>query len=473
MKTKLIKFFFINFLVFFSNNFAIAKTTENSNSPKKLILDEVTKSAITNYPEILKFYEKIETNKGKILQNKGFFDIKLKAQYQDKTRGFYDGKISDYSFEKQNEFLGSKIYGGYRKSFDDFAPYDGNYNTNSRGEYRIGGSVSLLRNREIDEFRLDLFNSELSFKETTMQLEKLKLDIKRDAIKSYYNWLTAGHIFKTYHDLYELAKHRQEQLKIRHQKGDIAKIILVENERNILQRNSLMLEAKNNFENSAIALSIYYRQTDGTPLSPKNEELPEINFINQEFSNLNISKDIEFALQNRPEMKIINIQKNIEQNNLLQAKNLYLPKLDLNFEASKDLGKGPISRSQGNNQIRLDFELPIQQNIAKGKILQSTAMLNLLKIEEQFLNDKIRNEIQQISNSIATTTTIFNNYLNEYKLSHILEMAERERFKQGNSEFFLINLREQEVASARINKLIAFLKYQSFKADYNVAIFRQ
>ncbi|MFM8185872.1 MAG: hypothetical protein ACKN9I_02985, partial [Alphaproteobacteria bacterium] len=82
-------------------------------------------------------------------------------------------------------------------------------------------------------------------------------------------------------------------------------------------------------------------------------------------------------------------------------------------------------------------------------------------------------EINQISNSIATTTTIFNNYLNEYKLSHTLEMAERERFKQGNSEFFLINLREQEVASARINKLIAFLKYQSFKADYNVAIFHK
>lgn len=473
MKTKLIKFFFIIFLSNSSIDFAFAKNLLANNSINKLELEEVTKSALTNYPEILKFYEKIETNKGKILQNKGFFDVKLKAQYQDKTRGFYDGKIFDYSIEKQNGFLSSKIYGGYRKSFDDFASYDGNLNTNNNGEYRLGGSLSLLRNREIDEFRLDLFNSELSFKETEWQLEKLKLEIKRDAVKSYYSWLTAGHIYKTYYDLYELAKHRQQQLKIRHQKGDIAKIILVENERNILQRNSLMLEAKNNFENSAIGLSIFYRLDDGTPVIANKETLPEINFINQEFSNFNIAKDIDFALQNRPEMKIINIQKNIEQNNLLQAKNLYLPKLDLNFEASKDLGKGPISRSQGNNQIRLDFELPIQQNIAKGKILQSTAMLNLLKIEEQFLTDKIRNEIQQISNSIATTTTIFNNYLNEYKLSHILEMAERERFKQGNSEFFLINLREQEVASAKINKLIAFLKYQSFYADYNVAIFHQ
>jgi len=473
MKTKLTKFFFIIFLSNSSIDFVFAKNHPVTNATNKLQLEEVTKSALTNYPEILKFYEKIETNKGKILQNKGFFDVKLKAQYQDKTRGFYDGKISDYSIEKQNGFLGSKIYGGYRKSFDDFASYDGNLNTNNNGEYRFGGSVSLLRNREIDEFRLDLFNSQLSFQETEWQLEKLKLEIKRDAIKSYYSWLTAGHIYQTYLDLYELAKQRQDQLKIRHQKGDIAKIILVENERNILQRNSLMLEAKNNFENSAIGLSIFYRLADGTPLIAKNETLPEINFINQEFSNLNIAKDIDFALQNRPEIKIINIQKNIEQNNLLQAKNLYLPKLDLSFEASKDLGKGPVSRSQGNNQIRLDFELPIQQNIAKGKILQSTAMLNLLKIEEQFLTDKIRNEINQISNSIATTTTIFNNYLNEYKLSHTLEMAERERFKQGNSEFFLINLREQEVASARINKLIAFLKYQSFKADYNVAIFHK
>ena len=213
MKIRLTKILFIFFINNTSIDFAFAKNIPASNSTNKLHLEEITKSALTNYPEILKFYEKIETNQGKILQNKGFFDIKLKAQYQDKTRGFYDGKISDYSFEKQNEFLGSKIYGGYRKSFDDFASYDGNYNTNSRGEYRIGGSVSLLRNREIDEFRLDLFNSELSFKETTMQLEKLKLDIKRDATKSYFSWLTAGHIYKTYLELYELAQQRQEQLK--------------------------------------------------------------------------------------------------------------------------------------------------------------------------------------------------------------------------------------------------------------------
>ena len=74
---------------------------------------------------------------------------------------------------------------------------------------------------------------------------------------------------------------------------------------------------------------------------------------------------------------------------------------------------------QTNNEVKLNFEVPLQQNIAKGKILQSNSKINLLKIEESFYRDKITNEIKQISNSIQTSAKIFNNYLQEYKLYQI------------------------------------------------------
>jgi outer membrane protein TolC len=464
--------FFLKFTIIFLviKNVCIASNT-NSKTPLKD--SDIYNSAIKNYPEILKFYEKIKASEGELQSSLGLFDIKLKGQYQDKTRGFYDGKITDYSLEKQNGFLGSKIYGGYRKSFGDFADYDGNNITNNGGEYRIGGSISLLRNRQIDNNRLDLIINELQLKENQTQLEKIQQEIKRDAIKSYYNWLITGHIYKTYFGLYELAKKRQQQLEVRHHKGDIAKIILTENQRNILQRNSLMIEAKNDFINASIAMSLYYRDANSQPIIADENNLAEIDFSNEKFSAKDIDKDLQFALEHRPEFRIIKIKIAKEQNKLQQANNLYQPKLDLSFEASKDNGEGLKSRAQSNNQVKIDFELPLQQNIAKGKILESTAQINLLKIEENFYRDKITNEIFQINNSLKTMVNIFQNYLEEYQLSHILENAEKERFKNGNSDFFLINLREQEVATAKINKLLAILKYQSLNADYLVAIFKK
>ena len=437
-----------------------------------LKLEQIIKSSQKNYPLILNYYEKVTAQEGGVMANKGFFDIRIKNQYQDKTRGFYDGKLNNFSIEKNNGFMGSKIYGGYRRSSGDFASYDGDNYTNNEGEYRIGGSISLLRDRSIDNARLNFFNSQLDLKESQVQLKKIKQEIARDATKSYWSWVVAGYIFQAYEELYNLAKKRDDQLKILNQKGDIAKIIVTENYRNILTRQSLMQEAKNNFDNSAINLSMYHRNLDGEPLIASINELPKIDFnLEKNFIN-NLDKDIQHALESRPELQILQIQIQQENNNLSQAKNLYQPRLDLSFEASKDEGKGPSSRSQSNNNLKIDFELPIQQNIAKGKILSTSSKIKAFQYEQQFYRDKIRNEILQLNNSLNNVLKIYHNYLEEVKLSRTLEKAEKERFDNGHSNFFLINLREQEVTSARINKLITLLKYQSFIADYNYAVFR-
>ena len=328
----------------------------------------------------------------------------------------------------------------------------------------------MLRNRAIDSGRLDLITSQLELKESQIQLEKIKNEIARDAIKSYWNWVISGYIYQAYENLYELAKKRDSQLKIRHKNGDIAQIILTENHRNVLSRQSLMQEAKNNFDNSTLALSMYYRGQNGEMLLAKIGELPKIDFDLAKNLSTKINEDIASGLENRPELRLLKIQNEQENNNLLQAKNLYQPKLDLQFEASKDLGDGTKTRAQSNNQVKLDFELPLQQNVAKGKIAGTTSKIKAIKYEEQFFRDKISTEISQLHNSLKNILQIYANYLEELKLSKILEKAEKERFQNGHSDFFLINLREQEVANAKINKLLSILRYQSIQADYNFAI---
>jgi outer membrane protein TolC len=215
---------------------------------------------------------------------------------------------------------------------------------------------------------------------------------------------------------------------------------------------------------------MYYRKDSGEMLMATIDELPKIDFDLAKNLSTQLENDVDNGLKNRPELRILKIQNDQENNNLLQAKNLYQPKLDLQLEASKDLGDGTKSRAQANNQVKLDFELPLQQNVAKGKIASTSSKIKAIKYEEQFYRDKIRTEILQLHNSLKNVLQIYSNYLEELKLSQILEKAEKERFQNGHSDFFLINLREQEVATAKINKLVSILRYQSIQADYNFAI---
>lgn len=453
----------IIFLLFFSYSFAVAS---------EINLDEVVKSSLQHYPKILGYYQKVAEDEAKIIKTQGLFDIQLKQQYLNKTKGFYDGQSVDIVLERQNQLFGSKFYAGYRKSYGDFAIYDGNYLTNSGGEYRVGASLPLLQNNQIDKNRLTLANAKLDLQQSKLQLAKMQAEIVRDASKAYFDWLATGKIYQIYQDLYDLALHRHQQLQSRLNKGDIANIVVVENQRNILSRKNSALEAKQDFLNQSNYLSLFLRDSSGKPKQISEKMLPKhLQEHLKQIKQPSLEKDITHALQNRPEMQILNIAKNKEKNNIKQAKNNLMPKLDASFEVSQDLGNGPQSRKQANNQIKLDFQLPLQQNEAKGDLAINEAKLSYLDYELQLMQEKIKIEVEQVVNYLYTLNQIYENSNEELKLSHKLNIAEKEHFKQGGSDFFLINLREQEVARADIGRIKSFAKYQNALADYHFIVF--
>lgn len=432
----------------------------------------VVDSALKHYPKILAYYEKVAETEGDILQNSGLFDIRLKQQYQDTTKGFYDGKTFDTVLQKQNAFLGSKVYVGYRKSYGTFPAYDDKYLTNNSGEYRLGASVSLLQNNMFDKNRLAFANAKLNNQESKLQLAKMQAEISKDAKQAYWKWFLYGKIYSIYQDLYQLAIERDKQLQIRLQKGDIANIIAIENKRNIFNRKNAMLEARQDFLNSCFYLSLFYRQENGKPqeINEKTLSISSLPIKLNHITEKNLENDIKQAMQFRPEIQILKIKQNKEQNYLKQAKNTLQPTLDLSLETSKDLGQGSPTRKETVNTVKLDFDFPLQQRDAKGQEIKAEASIKYLNYEQQLLAEKIQVEIKQIGSYLNILAEIYHNAEDEFKLSQKLASAEKERFKQGGSDFFLINLREQELARANIGKIQAIEKYYHTMAEYFFAI---
>lgn len=119
----------------------------------------------------------------------------------------------------------------------------------------------------------------------------------------------------------------------------------------------------------------------------------------------------------------------------------------------------------------MDFSIPLQQREARGKTFEYESRLKSLKYEEQLLGEKIKAELEQIKIQISSIIEMHQNLCEEAKLADLLENSEREKFKHGASNFFLVNLREQDTAASKSAAIEMYEKYQSTLADYKMAVF--
>ena len=80
------------------------------------------------------------------------------------------------------------------------------------------------------------------------------------------------------------------------------------------------------------------------------------------------------------------------------------------------------------------------------------------------------NTFLQPFDTIETNIKVFNNGQLEVKLAEKLEKAEQTKFFQGDSDFFVVNLREQMTAEAQIKNIMSALKVNKFKAQIQSVI---
>lgn len=460
---------FITLLAFFS----LPKASFSKKPEENFLnLDQVVNAAVLNYPTILSQYDKIRAAESDLLAAEGSFDVMLRQNYNSKTKGYYDGNAYDAEIGKYLGAFGSSVFGGYRKSYGKFADYDGDLETNESGEFRVGAKFSLLKDRDIDKNRLSIILGNLGIEESKIALEGIKMEIARDATKAYWSWVAAGKIFQIYEDLYQLALKRQNQLEIKSKRGDVAQIVVVENKKNLLKRQAALARNKQKFETNSLYLSLFWRDKNGNPIRPHISNLPDIDPI---LSNIPTSVEItnskQQAAAKRPEIRLMNIKNDQQLKELKYAQNLMQPQLDVEVGASKDGGNGPQSRSQSNNYANLNFSLPLQRSEAKGKTASVQAKISAIKYEKSLLEDRVNTEIDQIAIKIDTIAQTYSLLVEEAELSEVLQFSELEKFNHGASNFFLVNMREQDLASSRAAVIEVFKEFNNAKADYKFAIF--
>lgn len=431
-----------------------------------LKLEEVISSTRKNFPLILKAKADAEAAREKARSNEGAFDLRLEGEVDNRFEGYYDGNANKFKLVKPLQILNSKIYGGYRTSRGEFPSYEGKNETLGDGEISAGIEFSIWQDSTIDIKRLKYWNSLIDFENAKEKQRLVQMKIEGESIKAYWNWVVAGKILRVQKEMLEIAEARRSGLVKRSKKGDVAAIYVTENDQYIVKRKADVLKAQQYFEQAAYLLSLYLRDKESHPILPLIErvpnELPSLSGLDLKKEESRLNK----LIANNPQIKILEQKIEQEKNQLEYGQNLLRPRFDVNLEVNEDRGDGPSRLEQQEVRGMLTVSIPIERNLGKGARESARAKIRGLKEELKYTRELTKVTLDRLIVQLNLAKDIVANAKEEIRLAQIMQKAEQRKFRQGASDFFVINIREQNTADARIKRYDAFMKYQKAYAEY-------
>ena len=430
------------------------------------MLNDVLKSTATHYPRVLAARAAIEEKQADTLAANGVFDPRLDGGLFSRLGGYYDGSAGDVGFFQNMPFMGAEIFADYSVSTGSFPVYEDGLVTSDFGQARVGVALSLLRDRDIDDRRFGVAKAELQVELAESAFVAEQISTLQRAYVAYAQWLISAEILAAYESLLDVAVVRGSALRRQAEAGDVAEILVVENDQAVLQREGLVIEAQRQLDLAAERLSLFLRDEDGVVLFPRFDPdiaipLQDENFLDQPQELL-----IERALVRRPDINIANTLQAQFRLERRAAENLAKPMLDLRVYSARDLGDGPIRRQGTDAVADLTFSIPLQTRTARGRAAAAEARLSAVGYELKLIIDEAKRDLRLALVNLRATSELKEVALGELVLAQRLAEAEQRQFEAGTSDYFRLNVRERSLGEAQLKRWQAELNHQIALANY-------
>jgi len=434
---------------------------------------EVLSASLKHYPKILEAMSRRRGAAGSVIEAEGAFDLVYEADGFSRVTGFYDGTAIRGGFKQPFREFGGSVYGGYAISRGDFPIYEDVNFTSLGGKLKAGVVFSLLRDRLIDKRRFGVTDARLAARAADFELLATQVGIQQRALVTYWRWVTAGQRLAVYEELLRNAAARESAFARQVQRGARAEIFLTENRQNIIRRMSLVTAARRDFQSLGNDLALYYRDENGRPIVPDARRLPP-SPTPESLNALAVTRAISVpaAIERRPELQALRNGIERLQQRIALKENELKPRLDLSFEVNSGIGaegQGGPSRDTTDTIIGFTFSVPLQQRRAKGSLARTKAELDATRYERQSLEEQLEIELENILLDLSFAQALAQLAAEEVGQAVILRDAEQRRFESGASDFFLVNVREETAADARVRFYTAALETRIARANYDAA----
>ncbi|WP_054119980.1 TolC family protein [Porphyrobacter sp. AAP60] len=452
---------------------AVGDPLERALTTGPLLPEEVLRSSALTFPAILEAFEREAAARSDQLAADGAFDLMLKGEYYDRLTGFYSGGFGKAEARQPLRPYGAEVFGSYRVSNGDFPTYE-NYNyTNQLGEVKVGALFSLLRNRDIDSRRFGIEDTRLAASQAQLDVMLVQINTQHEALRAYWRWVAAGEEIRVFEELLEIAEARQIGLTREFREGARARIALTENEQNLLRRRTLLEEAKRNFATASNSLGFYLRGRNGQMVVPTREMLPDLARLKPVVQvDTLLATPLNEVIQNRPELQTFRLALERATNRVELRRNDLQPSLDASVELSRDFGQigpGGPGFDSTDTVVGLTFSVPLQRRQARGALQRAEAELRETQLRQRRITDQLTTDISNILANLSAALKLTDLAGAEVTQANQMVQAERTRFRLGAGDFFLVNVREETAANARISAIRADLSGRLAEASFNAA----
>ena len=432
-------------------------------------LEDVITQAEAQYPAVISAERDRERASNQELSAEGAFDPALKAKAEYVPSGEYENRWFDTWVEQPIAPMGARAFAGYRLGRGYFGPYDEKLLTNSGGELRAGIEVSLLRNRDIDERRGRLAIARAGVDVADASREQQILDVVRQTAQRYWDWVAAGQRLRVARALEKLAQDRQAITETRAQKGDLALIETVDNERLVYQRQAIVLAGERALLKAANDLSLYYRDANGEPIILTESDVP-LEFPPTALELRTDENALAETFARHPDLTKLNAQRVQNEVEAKLGHNLGLPKLDAHGLIAQDFGEGRPAKNQTEFRVGLTFELPLRRRTAIGREAAANNALQAIEVNARLVRDRIRNAVRNAEQQAQFAVERISLLQLEVDRAARVEEGERIKARAGDSNLLLVNIREQSTADARARVIEALADFHRARADLHVAL---
>ena len=438
---------------------AIENTASQVPAPS---INELIDSMIHYHPYVLAINEGNYQAAAEVEIARSNFDPFIEQKTKSRVSGYYDGTNLTQRFTNPVEDYNANVFTEYRIAAGDFPAYEGGYDTLSAGEASVGVAMSLLQNRDIDKRRTELRNAGLATAQWEAQATSMLNNFIYKGVSEYISWYESALQIKAVDNLLVTAQDREKALTTRVEKGDLANIVLVEFQANIMQQRLLLAELKQKRDAHAQMLSFYWRSPQGDMMSFNADTPPddiEWPFWVGDGQVMALRK----ALRQHPELDVMQLEQQVVKNKTALANNALLPKLDLQASIARDVGAGSETLEGTETKLGLSFSYPLGNRKAKAERSQLLSKQRELGHKFTSTQQSITQRFEQAYVYWTQAKDIAALQSENASLARRLSRVERTRFDAGDSDMFVLNARAQNEIKAQIKEIKA--KVDLLKAE--------
>lgn len=439
-------------------------------APPPLELTTVIESVTTQYPPLLAALIERDVASARLQSAAGAFDLDMVARVLANPSGFYEYTTLEAGVEQYLGIWGATLFGGYRWT-DGILPDYYRNRTAAGGEPSVGIKLPLLQNGAIDKRRAAVLKAQLDQQLADPYIQRQMIDLGRSAAVAYFAWIAAARQLQIAESILDVTRLRQAAIQTQVDRGLAAPIVLKENQQLLLSREMATLQSQRQLEAAALTLSLFLRDNEGRPVIAQTNQLPRAPIPLPQGSPEPNEPELALALEQRPEIRELELKGQKLDVDLRLARNSLLPRLDASVRASEGLGD-PLYKDTGDFELKagVEFRMPLQRREARGERLAVQAQILQLENQLRFAMDRIATELLNAHSALRAARDRSLLATSNVNLARELQQVERDRFELGASDLLAVQIREQSAIQAEQELIKATFDVFKAQADLLAAL---